>query len=95
MAHRDVRRLLEGSGYSQISLDRIDADIFVGHDLDQAIEFQLALGPAGEVYREAGDEAVEVARANTEALKAELAPCSTSDSVGCSGSRQVTARRDR
>lgn len=65
MADRDVRRLLEGSGYSQISLDRIDADIFVGRDLDQAIEFQLALGPAGEVYREAGDEAVEVARANT------------------------------
>jgi hypothetical protein len=26
----------------------------IGRDVDQAVEFQLALGPAGEIVREAG-----------------------------------------
>jgi hypothetical protein len=28
--------------------------LFVGKDLDDAVGFQLAIGPAGEMYREAG-----------------------------------------
>ena len=28
--------------------------MFVGKDLDNAMGFQLTIGPAGEVYREAG-----------------------------------------
>jgi len=35
------------------------AQVFVGKDLDDAVAFQLALGPAGEIYREAGKLAEE------------------------------------
>ena len=42
----------------------------VGHDVDDAIAFQLAIGPAGEVFREAGEEA-ETKRAEIEGALAE------------------------
>ena len=49
-----VTKQLEIAGYKDIQFERIDAQVFVGKDLDDAVDFQLALGPAGEVYREAG-----------------------------------------
>jgi ubiquinone/menaquinone biosynthesis C-methylase UbiE len=91
-----VRRLLEGVGYSQVSFEPIGADVLVGGDLDEAVEFQLALGPAGEVFREAGDEAMRKRVPIIEALKAELEPYRTSDGVMMgSSSWKVTARRQR
>jgi hypothetical protein len=45
----------------------------VGASVEQAMDFQLALGPAGEIFREAGAEA-ERRRAEIEdALRLELA----------------------
>jgi ubiquinone/menaquinone biosynthesis C-methylase UbiE len=49
-----VTKQLEIAGYTDIKFDQVDAKVFVGKDLDDAVEFQLAIGPAGEVYREAG-----------------------------------------
>lgn len=43
------------AGFERISFERYDADIMIGRDLDDAIEFALALGPAGEVIRLAGE----------------------------------------
>jgi len=58
MANQEmVTKQLEIAGYSNIDFQRVDAPVMVGNDIDDAIAFQLALGPAGEVYREAGDEA--------------------------------------
>ena len=58
MANQEmVTKQLEIAGYSNIDFQRVDAPVMVGNDVDDAIAFQLALGPAGEVYREAGDEA--------------------------------------
>ena len=45
---------LEIAGYKDIKFEQVDAKVFVGKDLDDAVGFQLAIGPAGEVYREAG-----------------------------------------
>lgn len=91
---RIVMRLLEGAGYNQISFERIDADVLVGRDLDEAVEFQLALGPAGEVYREAGDEAIRKQARVTEVLKAELEQYLTPDGVMMrSSSWKVSAKR--
>ena len=48
----------------------MDAPVLVGKDVADAIAFQLAIGPAGEVFREAGAEAekkrpqIEAALAN-------------------------------
>lgn len=52
-----VSDLLQASGYRQISFERFDTDICIGRDLDEAVEFALALGPAGEIIRLAGASA--------------------------------------
>jgi ubiquinone/menaquinone biosynthesis C-methylase UbiE len=54
-----VRSMMTIVGYEQIEFRRVDAPVLVGADLADAIAFQLAIGPAGEVFREAGHEAEE------------------------------------
>jgi ubiquinone/menaquinone biosynthesis C-methylase UbiE len=60
-----VRKMMEIAGYSDITFKRADAPVLVGKTVDDAIGFQLAIGPAGEVFREAGAEA-EAKRAQIE-----------------------------
>jgi hypothetical protein len=73
MADTDVvTKQLEIAGYENIAFEQIDAQVFVGKDLDDAIGFQLAIGPAGEVYREAGKLAEERHDEIARALKFEL-----------------------
>lgn len=52
-----VRAMMKSAGYEQVELRRVDAPVLVGKDVKDAIAFQLAIGPAGEVFREAGPEA--------------------------------------
>ena len=68
-----VTKQLEIAGYRDIQFERIDAQVFVGKDVDDAVAFQLALGPAGEVYREAGKLAEDCHDKIAQALKAQLA----------------------
>jgi SAM-dependent methyltransferase len=53
-----TRAQMEAAGFTDIAFRRIDAKIKVGRDVEDAIGFQLAVGPAGETYRTAGDEGV-------------------------------------
>ena len=46
--------VLVRAGFEDISLHRCDIEITIGADLDQAVEFVMALGPAGELIRLAG-----------------------------------------
>jgi ubiquinone/menaquinone biosynthesis C-methylase UbiE len=74
MANTDVvTKQLEIAGYKDIVFEQVDAQVFVGKDLDDAVAFQLAIGPAGEVYREAGQLAEQRHDEIAAALKAELA----------------------
>ncbi len=60
MANQEmVTGMMKSAGYENIEFERVDAPILVGHSVQDAIDFQLALGPAGEVFREAGGEAEE------------------------------------
>lgn len=52
-----VRVMMESAGYEEIEFRRVDAPVLIGNSVEDAIAFQLALGPAGEVFREAGEEA--------------------------------------
>jgi ubiquinone/menaquinone biosynthesis C-methylase UbiE len=52
-----VRKMMEIAGYTDITFKRIDAPVLVGRSIEDAINFQLAIGPAGEVFREAGQVA--------------------------------------
>lgn len=65
-----VRAMMKAAGYGEIEFRRIDAPVLVGSDVADAIAFQLAIGPAGEVFREAGVEA-EKKRDQIEAALAE------------------------
>ena len=49
-----VRAMMKAAGFDRIEFRRVDAPVLVGKDVDDAIAFQLAIGPAGEVFREAG-----------------------------------------
>ena len=52
MANADtVSEQLKIAGFEQIALQRCDLPLKIGDDLDHAVEFNMALGPAGEVLR--------------------------------------------
>jgi ubiquinone/menaquinone biosynthesis C-methylase UbiE len=55
-----VSGLLRSAGYTRIAFERFDADICIGRDLDEAIEFAMALGPAGEIMRLAEEAASQL-----------------------------------
>jgi hypothetical protein len=65
-----VTAMMRAAGYEKIEFRRVDAPVLVGNDVTDAIAFQLAIGPAGEVFREAGVLAEEK-RAEIEAALAE------------------------
>jgi SAM-dependent methyltransferase len=94
MAGQDmVTKQLEISGYTDIAFERIDAPLMVGRTLDDAVGFQLALGPAGEVYREAGDEAERRHDDIDAALKAGLSRYETPEGIVMdSSSWKISAR---
>ncbi len=88
-----VTKQLEIAGYEGIEFERIDAPLLVGDTPDEAVEFQLAIGPAGEVYREAGDLAEARRDEIVAALKRELAKHETPEGIVLgSSSWMVTAR---
>ena len=88
-----VTKQLEIAGYRDVKFEQVDAQVFVGRDADDAVAFQLAIGPAGEVYREAGKLAQERHDEITAALKAELVKFQRPEGIMMdSSSWKVTAR---
>jgi ubiquinone/menaquinone biosynthesis C-methylase UbiE len=51
-----TRGMMNAAGFTNIELfHRNDAKVSIGNTLDEAIDFQLMVGPSGEIIREAGD----------------------------------------
>lgn len=65
-----VRKMMEIAGYTAVTFERVDAPVLIGHNVQDAVDFQLAIGPAGEVFREAGEMA-EQRRGEIEAALAD------------------------
>jgi ubiquinone/menaquinone biosynthesis C-methylase UbiE len=77
-----VRGMMKAAGYTDIEFKRVDAKVLIGKDVQDAIDFQLALGPAGEIYREAGAQAEAKRAAIEKALaKAIGAQAQTEDGI--------------
>jgi len=56
MADRETNlRILAAAGFEHASATRLDAELCVGRTLEEAIEYQMMVGPAGYVIREAGE----------------------------------------
>lgn len=88
-----VTRQLEIAGFRDIGFERVDAPVLVGSSPDDAVAFQMALGPAGEVVREAGELAERQRPEIEAALKTELARYETGEGVVmASSSWKVSAR---
>ncbi len=76
-----VSLMLKGAGFERITFERFDGDICIGRDLEEAIEFAMALGPAGEIIRLAGEEGTRRKPQVVAALKEALAPFQRSDGI--------------
>ncbi len=76
-----VSTMLRGAGFTGITFERFDCDIWIGRDMDDAIEFAMALGPAGEIIRLAGDEGEKRKPQVVAALKKVLAPFNRADGM--------------
>ena len=76
-----VSGMLKAAGFSQIRFERFDANISIGQNLDDAVEFGMALGPAGEIMRLAADEGVKRKPQVVAALKEVFAPYVKPDGV--------------
>ena len=61
MADADtVTGQLRSAGFSDVTLRRHDASLFLGGNIDRAVELSLALGPAAEALRLAGEHGAEM-----------------------------------
>ncbi len=89
-----VTGMMKSAGFEDIEFTRVDAPVLVGKTVRDAIDFQLAIGPAGEVFREAGEES-EQKREQIEAALAEAIEAQKTDADGIvmdSSSWVITAR---
>ena len=68
-----VTAQLKAAGFEDEHFERTDGPVMIGATVEQAMDFQLALGPAGEIFREAGAEAEQRRQEIEDALRTELA----------------------
>jgi ubiquinone/menaquinone biosynthesis C-methylase UbiE len=89
-----VAAQMRAAGYADVAFERVDAPVRMGDSIEDAIGFQLALGPAGEVYREAGDEAAAKHDALVADLTRLLEPHVSDDGVYMASSSWVVSARN-
>jgi SAM-dependent methyltransferase len=82
---------LKIAGFEQISLRRCDIPIKIGENLDHAVEFNMALGPAGEVLRLWGDRVEEIRPTIAAELREALAEFDGPDGVVAPASTWIVA----
>jgi ubiquinone/menaquinone biosynthesis C-methylase UbiE len=85
---------LIAAGYTDIAFERSDALIETGRDVEEAIDFGLQLGPAGEIVRLAGDAATTRMSEIRAALSQVLAPYSRPDGVWSPSSCWIVTARN-
>ena len=73
--------ILKSAGFEQIALHRCDLPLRLGRSLDQAVEINLAIGPAAEAVRLAGDEGEKLRPTIEPLLRDALADYVTEDGV--------------
>ena len=73
--------ILRHAGYHEIALHRCDLPISIGGDAEEAIDFVMAIGPAGEILRLAGDRAAHLHGEVRDALRSGLAEFATPEGL--------------
>jgi SAM-dependent methyltransferase len=82
MADADTTsEILIRAGFQEICFRRCDTPILIGHDVQEAINLVMALGPAGEILRLAGERAEHLHGEVHAALREGLAEFSTPQGI--------------
>jgi ubiquinone/menaquinone biosynthesis C-methylase UbiE len=89
-----VSSMLKSAGYGHITFERFDTDICIGRNLDDAIEFAMALGPAGEIMRLAGADGERLKPQVSAALRETLARYLRSNGVWAPSSTWFISARN-
>lgn len=87
-----------GAGFEQITFERCDLDINIGSTLQEAVEFAMALGPAGEILRLAGAEGERLKERVLKELQGTLSRFERADGSGVwapSSTWLISARNPR
>jgi SAM-dependent methyltransferase len=77
------------AGFEDVALHRCDLPILIGRDVEEAIEFVMALGPAGEILRLAGQRAAHRHGDVRAALRDGLSELATPDGVMAAASTWI------
>lgn len=94
MADADtVSEQLTIAGFEEIGFQRCDLPLKIGHDLDHAVEFNMALGPAGEVLRLWEDRIDEIKPKIAADLRDALADLEGPDGVYAPASTWIVSAR--
>jgi len=72
---------LVAAGYDQITFERNDADICIGRTLEEAVDFAMNLGPAGETLRLAKAQGIDETARVKAALTAAISPFRREDGL--------------
>jgi SAM-dependent methyltransferase len=84
---------LLAAGFVDVAFERSDAPIWMGRDLDAAVDVALTVGPAGELVRLAGDMATVMLPQIAAAVRDALAPYARHDGVRAGSSTWIVTAR--
>lgn len=63
MGNQEVAALMmKSAGFEDVTFTRVDEKIMIGTTPEECIAFALAIGPGGEIFREAGEALAEARR---------------------------------
>jgi ubiquinone/menaquinone biosynthesis C-methylase UbiE len=68
-----TRAILNDAGWTAVEIEPIDTEMTVGQTIDDALAFQLTMGPAGEILREAQSLDAGLAAAKRPVIEHDLA----------------------
>ena len=76
MANEETDRgMLKAAGFPEVEVfKQVDAEVCMGVDLEEAVDFQILVGPSGEIIREAKEEGQEKLPQVRQAMKEMLTP---------------------
>jgi len=89
-----VSDMLRIAGFEHICFERYDADICIGRTLEDAVEFSMALGPAGEIIRLAGEEGEKRKPQVIEALRKVLSGFQRPDRIWAGSSTWIITAKN-
>ena len=76
-----VSEMLRATGFDHVIFERYDTEVCIGQSVDEAVEFAMAMGPAGEIIRLAGDEGIKRKQEVVAALRKHFTPHGREDGV--------------